>query len=265
MKFKIAQSSCKIVDRQNVVGKPWMAYFLVEMITSDMPQPTYTFNKKPIYAKGRAPRASQIYERMKWFNPESYNTNLSSAREAFRSAIGEAEKSQSVQVDLDNIEKGDSGKIRSLFEPNEWNEPFLVPKASLNVKANDTWTQDQVYSDGQNVYDVGLLIENTKNNFEKKVKLKDYKYLLFDRDVWGVKDRPLSPMDVINDPTFNKENVKHMQRIRTADMSKPILIRLKTNLIVDGYHRLARAFLQGDEFINAKFVAEEQMEASVFQ
>ena len=276
MEFKFARARYRIADKIQAPKKPHLYHYLIEKITNDNYQPVYRFNKRPLNAGLTDKASGDKFENFSKYDKfEQLNTTLEQAMEGFHTAISGLRQIKA--VDIDGVELGDNQEIEGLFRnlsegeivrdqsgANESGEPFMG-NWHQNKKASTAWTQSQVYSDGNNIYDIGLLIDTVAHNQVRNIKIKDYKCRLFDKTVWGTKERPLSPMDVINNPTFNKDNVKHMQKIRTADMSKPILIRLETGLIVDGYHRLSRAFLQGDERISAKYVAEEQMRNAIFE
>lgn len=126
-------------------------------------------------------------------------------------------------------------------------------------KTAQTWVKGQVFVDKLgDTYDVDKLIDITSKNHVFKVPVQDLQPQLFD-DAWGENGRHLSPMDVLNNPTKNREFVEHMQDIRTANMDKPIIIRKTDAMVVDGYHRLARALLEGRPWIEAVFAEPEQM------
>jgi len=62
---------------------------------------------------------------------------------------------------------------------------------------------------------------------------------------WG----DFSPMDVIEHPT-KKKYATHMKRIHAADLSYPIFLTNSYG-IIDGAHRISKAFLQNKKTINA--------------
>ena len=136
---------------------------------------------------------------------------------------------------------------------------------SIVQNAESRWTQNQVYDDGENVYDIELLEKVTENNDVAEVYVSKYASQLFDKGVWQEGDKPLSPMMVMGNPTFDDNHMEHMARIRTANVDKPILIRFSNQVVVDGYHRLSRAFLEGKGRIKARFVQEEQMSDAIFK
>jgi disulfide oxidoreductase YuzD len=64
---------------------------------------------------------------------------------------------------------------------------------------------------------------------------------------WYMEDQIFSPYDVINDPK-NPLFGDHMQRIMNSDLKFPIFID-QDAVIIDGAHRLAKAFLLKKKFI----------------
>jgi hypothetical protein len=58
-----------------------------------------------------------------------------------------------------------------------------------------------------------------------------------------------SPMDVLENPT-KKAHVPHMTRIENADLSYPIFVTSEHN-IIDGAHRITKAFMQDKQVIHA--------------
>jgi len=125
--------------------------------------------------------------------------------------------------------------------------------------ADSVWTQDQVYCespDGGPCYDVGKLIDICSNNHVYRVKAEELENYLFE-NAWG---EDLSPMKVLTNPNANRENMNHMKRIRTAKMEYPLLVRASNGLLIDGYHRLARAFLANETYVSVIFIQLEQME-----
>jgi len=132
---------------------------------------------------------------------------------------------------------------------------------SMFLKTAQTWYRGQVFVDHGETYNIDTLIDTVKRNHVVKIPVSDLKTQLFDEDVWAEAPNRLSPMMVMTNPTKNKLYVKHMQDIRVADMQHPIIIRKSDMKIVDGYHRLARAFLEGRPLIKAVFAEPEQMNA----
>jgi hypothetical protein len=139
--------------------------------------------------------------------------------------------------------------------PKKWNSG--VGHWASTVVA-DTWTKGQVYCSEDGCYDVGRLLDEVKYNEVVPTKVSKLSAQLKENS-WGEDESPLSPFDVMSAPTSSEVNMKHMAKIRTADLSKPILIRLKDGVVIDGNHRLARSVMEGRDRINSVYVQEEQM------
>lgn len=83
----------------------------------------------------------------------------------------------------------------------------------------------------------------------------------FDLPLWG-KDGEgwnLTPWDVINNVPGSASQRK---RVENIDMKYPILIFKKNDkwLIIDGAHRLVRAYLDGQQTILAKIISQDLIE-----
>ena len=135
----------------------------------------------------------------------------------------------------------------------------------MECQAKDRWTQHQVYDDGKCVYDVAIIERLVKANRVEKIKIKDLVDQLYDKSVWAEGDRELSPIMVLTNPTFDHTTIKHMSRIRTSDLDRPIIIRFKTGRVIDGYHRLAKAFMSGQSSIKSLYAQEEQLRKAIFR
>jgi hypothetical protein len=128
--------------------------------------------------------------------------------------------------------------------------------------AESTWTRGQVYTDSKdNSYDVGILEELAKNLDLEHVDVKEL-YKQLEEDVWGDLNSPISPIEVINNPNKNKEFKSHYDDINSVNTKKPILIRESNQEVIDGYHRLSKAFMEKVSDIPAKFINEELLEKS---
>jgi hypothetical protein len=130
-------------------------------------------------------------------------------------------------------------------------------KTWLEKAADSVWTQSQVYCEDGTCYDVEKLIEETENNKKSRVKIEEIANQL-DTNAWGDDKKFISPLSVIKNPVLNADYKIHMRRIQTADMDKPILIRFRDGKVIDGYHRLARAYMSHDRYIDVIFIQDEQ-------
>lgn len=138
-----------------------------------------------------------------------------------------------------------------------------ITKASLETPmikiAEDRWTQGQVFIEDGRQYDIEKLKSIVKNNRVTEINLNKLIEQLYDKDVWKYEDRALSPMMVLNNPTFDHVTIRHMSVIRTCNLDDPILVRQRDKKVVDGYHRLTKAVLIGRDKIKVVVVQEEQM------
>lgn len=120
------------------------------------------------------------------------------------------------------------------------------------VKSNavSDWVEGQIFSDETGTYDIGVINDLAKNNPVVSVPLSGLAAQLESRE-WG----EYGPKDVLNNPEKYPEE---MEMIRSVDLDCPIFIY--KNIVIDGNHRLARAFMDGAESIRVKFITDEQME-----
>ena len=100
----------------------------------------------------------------------------------------------------------------------------------------------QTFSDGKNIYSVDMMFAYI-NIFKPKyikVNVKDYLSTL-EYNCWGnPKIKKLfSPKNVIDNPKKHKEDYK---RIMNSSLKYPIIIA--NNNIVDGVHRITKAYLE---------------------
>jgi len=105
------------------------------------------------------------------------------------------------------------------------------------------------YHDGKNIYSVDMMMAyiNTSKHPVVKVPVDTFIPLLKEK-VWGKSTPEWAPMTVIEKMDVKKYKVDS-DRIHKADLSYPIIV---TGInIVDGYHRIAKAYLEGRKEINA--------------
>jgi hypothetical protein len=129
-------------------------------------------------------------------------------------------------------------------------------------------------------YSVDRLFKITKNIKIHKIPISELvhhlKYKSWEYKNEGVAD--ISPLDVLENPKKNKRYVKHYNRIINADMQYPILVYVVKNdddnadadisnsnnqestVIVDGLHRLSRAFMEKHPTIDVRYVTNKQLE-----
>ena len=104
----------------------------------------------------------------------------------------------------------------------------------------------RTYHDGKNIYSVDMMIAylNTMGHTVTRISISEFTTQL-EKKVWGdwSPATVLAKMDV-------KKYATNAARIRKANMSYPIIVTGK-QVIVDGYHRVAKALLEGQTHINA--------------
>lgn len=146
-----------------------------------------------------------------------------------------------------------------------------VMKNKVNVSAatvkrkisKSKWTQGQIFIDEGISYDVEMLKKITADNHVYEIDVQTLIPQLYDKQAWAEGERELSPMMVIMNPTFNHTNIVHMKRIRMANLEHPIMVRHSNGRIIDGFHRVAKAFFVSKKKIKVVFVQEEQMNKAV--
>ena len=108
----------------------------------------------------------------------------------------------------------------------------------------------QTFSDDKNVYSVDMMFAFLKNNKYpiNKINVEEYSDTL-EHPGWGDPENEIyySAMDVINNPSKYQDDFK---RILKADLSYPIIIS-DSGYIVDGVHRLTKAYLNKKKYVKA--------------
>ena len=117
----------------------------------------------------------------------------------------------------------------------------------------------QTYSSNKKIYSVDMMFSYL-NLFSYPVTTIDIKKYLYTLDFkgWGDPSKNIfySPMDVINNPN-NKEYANEINRIKEADLSYPIIADSKH--IIDGVHRLTKAYLNGNKTLKAYIFSKQLM------
>jgi hypothetical protein len=130
-------------------------------------------------------------------------------------------------------------------------------------------------------YSVDRLFKITKNIKIHKVPIADLVSHLTNKS-WEYKhegNADIAPIEVIESPKKNRKYTKHHNRILNADMQYPILVYMmedepddkttpssakttsKTkSVIVDGLHRLSRAYIEKHPTINVRYVTNKQLD-----
>lgn len=104
----------------------------------------------------------------------------------------------------------------------------------------------KTYSDEKYIYSVDMMMAyvNTHTLPVQKINIKDNLWQI-EQSVWG----DYTPADVLERPTL-KKHAENIQRIRESDLSYPIFMTSK-HQIIDGYHRFLKAIQNGDTTIKA--------------
>jgi hypothetical protein len=106
------------------------------------------------------------------------------------------------------------------------------------------------YSDNKFIYCVDMMLSYLDNNDHpiSKIKIQKYQDVLY-YPGWGdpLKNNNYSPMDVLKSP---KKYADDYKRIQDADLSYPIIVNYNNN-IVDGIHRLTKAYIQNIKTLDA--------------
>ncbi len=111
----------------------------------------------------------------------------------------------------------------------------------------------KTFSDEKNIYSVDMMIAyiNTHLNKNNIIHIPLEKIIWqLDQNVWGYAKQPITPIDVINNMKLKKYS-DDANRIKNADLSYPVILTGKELKIVDGYHRISKALIEGKKIIKA--------------
>lgn len=111
----------------------------------------------------------------------------------------------------------------------------------------------KTYTDGKHIYSVDMMLAylNIKGHPVEQFPVDTFIPQL-EQKVWG----EWSPKTVIEKMDVKKYQ-ENSERIKKADLSYPIIITgnktsvTRANTIVDGYHRISKAYLDGQKNISA--------------
>lgn len=116
----------------------------------------------------------------------------------------------------------------------------------------------QTFSDDKYLYSVDMMFAYLKNNEHPTTKIMVDDYIdTLEYSGWGDPSKNIyySAMDVINNPMVYQDEYK---RILRADLSYPIIISAD-GYIVDGMHRISKAYLEKKPSIRAYVFDEDLM------
>ena len=104
-----------------------------------------------------------------------------------------------------------------------------------------------LFSDDKQTYSVDMMIAyiHLFRPTPIKINVDDYIHVLHFKG-WGTSSHPISPKMVLDNPKKYKNDYK---RIQNADITYPIII--SSNHIIDGVHRLTKAYIENKKEINA--------------
>jgi len=132
-----------------------------------------------------------------------------------------------------------------------------------NVDILSEFTIARTFTMDKRKYSVDRLFKITKNIKVHKVPVIDLVTHLKNKS-WehkreGVAD--IAPIEVIDTPKKNRKFAKHHTRILNADMDYPILIYNtdSSTVVVDGLHRLSRAYMEKHPTIKVRYVTDKQL------
>ncbi len=111
----------------------------------------------------------------------------------------------------------------------------------------------RTYSDGKNIYSVDMMLAYINSNKHPNQEFSIEEFIpQLTQPVWG----DWSPLTVIQNMD-KKKYAANAERIRKANLTYPIIItgkptpQTRLHSIVDGYHRISRAHLEGKTTIKA--------------
>jgi hypothetical protein len=109
-------------------------------------------------------------------------------------------------------------------------------------------------NDSKNIYSIDMMLAYINIYGHPVVRLNVDEFIpQLKQSVWG----DWSPMDVINN--INKTKYEsNTKRIQEADLRYPVIIT-KKHVIVDGYHRIAKAYLNNKKYIDVYIFNSELM------
>lgn len=128
-----------------------------------------------------------------------------------------------------------------------------------SLKYANYYIMKQIYSKGDKIYSVDMMISYIRNKkpFDVHVKVSDLLYNLTN-NTWGDPSKGIrySPMSIIRD---NSKSPKDVERIKKSDLTYPIIIS-EDSIVIDGLHRLAKSYIEGNEYINAYIFSNKLLE-----
>ena len=112
----------------------------------------------------------------------------------------------------------------------------------------------KTWHNNKNIYSVDMMLcyINTQGHQKEKLPIDIFIPQLNEK-VWT----PWSPMDVIEKPHLKKYK-DDAERIEKANLAYPVIVTGK-HIIVDGYHRIAKAYLEKKKYVDVYIFDSELM------
>lgn len=110
-------------------------------------------------------------------------------------------------------------------------------------------------------YDVEKLWKITQDNPTITMDVQIFKKMINSKPWYDGNGKRIGPVDVVSNQDNNYQD--HKLRIRRANMKYPILVEID-NQIVDGFHRIAKAYQEKLKQIPIKYVTPEQLHYALF-
>ena len=112
----------------------------------------------------------------------------------------------------------------------------------------DSKEKTNIFVDSDNIYDVDILIKLSENLPVEKFDLTLVSFDDTEFIIWRLNNV--------------RDIVAHYIRIKSADLSKPILVR-SDGVVIDGRHRIIKALAKGIKWLPSKKLTREQMKEYV--
>ncbi len=120
-----------------------------------------------------------------------------------------------------------------------------------------------MYTENGKIYDINKIHEIVKKKylFGKYISINKFVSQL-NSNVWDI---GVSPLQIMNDPDYNNETRFHMNRILEVDSEEYSIYVSENFTVIDGYHRLCKAKLEGKKYIKAIKISEEILEMCFYK
>lgn len=165
-----------------------------------------------------------------------------------RDDLDEGDRSSLRKETLDHIKE-----LKALGFVEMKADEVLAMFSRISLDSSDKRT----FSDNDKTYNVEKLWHLTRDNDISEIVTENFEEVLSD-PVWGEKGNEYSALDVLS----NREKyADDYERIIAADLRYPIMIY--KDHVVDGVHRLAKAYVKRLTKIKAQVISKEQMKEAL--